>query len=135
MNKSSNAKSKSKGASTKPKAKPSAKSRKTFAETNSTTGLASATRPMVPKLTKSANAKTAGSTPGSRSASVVPSTGVSSTPVGDTEVVKAEKQEEEEEELLDNEDDKLYCLCKTKYDENRFMIACDRCVTTIQLVK
>ena len=25
------------------------------------------------------------------------------------------------------EDDKLYCVCKTKYDEDRVMIACDRC--------
>jgi COMPASS component SPP1 len=24
------------------------------------------------------------------------------------------------------EDDKLYCVCKTKYDEDRVMIACDR---------
>jgi COMPASS component SPP1 len=40
---------------------------------------------------------------------------------------KAEKQEEEEEEE-GQEDDKLYCVCKTKYDEDRFMIACDRCV-------
>lgn len=25
------------------------------------------------------------------------------------------------------EDDKLYCVCKTRYDEDRVMIACDRC--------
>ena len=25
-------------------------------------------------------------------------------------------------------DDKLYCICKTKYDEDRVMIACDRYV-------
>ena len=25
-----------------------------------------------------------------------------------------------------SEDDKLYCVCKTKYDQERFMIACDR---------
>ncbi|KAF9499712.1 hypothetical protein BDN71DRAFT_1350382, partial [Pleurotus eryngii] len=25
------------------------------------------------------------------------------------------------------DDDKLYCVCKTKYDEDRVMIACDRC--------
>lgn len=40
---------------------------------------------------------------------------------------KAEKQEEEEESD-GHEGDKLYCVCKTKYDEDRFMIACDRCV-------
>ncbi|KZT74661.1 hypothetical protein DAEQUDRAFT_734278 [Daedalea quercina L-15889] len=26
-----------------------------------------------------------------------------------------------------NQDDKLYCICKTRYDEDRAMIACDRC--------
>ncbi|EGC34868.1 hypothetical protein DICPUDRAFT_13956, partial [Dictyostelium purpureum] len=26
-----------------------------------------------------------------------------------------------------NNDDRLYCLCKRKYDSNMFMIACDRC--------
>ncbi|KAI0094661.1 hypothetical protein BDY19DRAFT_34933 [Irpex rosettiformis] len=30
----------------------------------------------------------------------------------------------EEEPVVD---DKLYCICKTKYDEDRVMIACDRC--------
>ncbi|KIJ45275.1 hypothetical protein M422DRAFT_117909, partial [Sphaerobolus stellatus SS14] len=25
------------------------------------------------------------------------------------------------------QDDKLYCLCKTPYDEDKVMIACDRC--------
>jgi COMPASS component SPP1 len=25
------------------------------------------------------------------------------------------------------EDDKLYCICKTRYDEEKVMIACDRC--------
>ena len=43
---------------------------------------------------------------------------------------KAEKQEEEEESDAANEDDRLYCVCKTKYDEGRCMIACDRCVST-----
>ncbi|KAG5653072.1 hypothetical protein H0H81_002452 [Sphagnurus paluster] len=53
----------------------------------------------------------------SRSASVMPA--------GPDTETKAEKQEEEEES--DHEDDKLYCVCKTKYDEDRCMIACDRC--------
>ncbi|KAF7320280.1 PHD-type domain-containing protein [Mycena kentingensis (nom. inval.)] len=40
----------------------------------------------------------------------------------------SEKPEEEEEELMPvAEDDKLYCICKTTYDEDRFMIACDKC--------
>lgn len=42
---------------------------------------------------------------------------------------KAEKQEEEEESDAANEDDRLYCVCKTKYDQERCMIACDRCVS------
>jgi len=28
----------------------------------------------------------------------------------------------------DADDDKLYCVCKTRYDEDRVMIACDRYV-------
>ncbi|KAJ7487650.1 hypothetical protein B0H11DRAFT_2014248 [Mycena galericulata] len=42
----------------------------------------------------------------------------------------SEKHEDEEEDALvaaAAEDDKLYCVCKTKYDEDRFMIACDKC--------
>ncbi|KAI0651809.1 hypothetical protein C8Q79DRAFT_1005065 [Trametes meyenii] len=35
-----------------------------------------------------------------------------------------EEPEEEEEEVID---DKLYCICKTSYDEDKVMIACDRC--------
>lgn len=59
----------------------------------------------------------------SRSASTMP--GGSVGPEG--EQPQAEKQEEEEGSD-GHEDDKLYCVCKTKYDEDRFMIACDRSV-------
>ena len=31
--------------------------------------------------------------------------------------------------VADAADDKLYCICKTSYDEDRVMIACDRCVS------
>lgn len=58
----------------------------------------------------------------SRSTSVLPGGSVG----GDTP--KAEKQEEEEDSGAENEDDKLYCVCKNKYDEDRFMIACDKYV-------
>jgi COMPASS component SPP1 len=51
--------------------------------------------------------------------------GGSAAPEG-ADAVKPEKQEEEEEEDMANDDDKLYCVCKTKYDEDRFMIACDK---------
>jgi COMPASS component SPP1 len=36
----------------------------------------------------------------------------------------------EEGEEKPEEDDKLYCVCKTKYDEDRVMIACDRYVAS-----
>jgi len=35
-------------------------------------------------------------------------------------------EEPDAEEDSDREDDKLYCVCKTRYDEDRVMIACDR---------
>jgi hypothetical protein len=35
-------------------------------------------------------------------------------------------KEEPEDEDSEREDDKLYCVCKTRYDEDRVMIACDR---------
>lgn len=38
---------------------------------------------------------------------------------------KVANEEPEEEAVVD---DKLYCICKTKYDEDRVMIACDRSV-------
>ncbi|KAG8219847.1 hypothetical protein J3R82DRAFT_825 [Butyriboletus roseoflavus] len=34
---------------------------------------------------------------------------------------------EPEADESDKEDNKLYCVCKTRYDEDRMMIACDRC--------
>ena len=54
----------------------------------------------------------------SRSTSVMPGT-------HDTDKAGEKKaQDEPEEEPV--VDDKLYCICKTKYDEYRVMIACDR---------
>lgn len=41
--------------------------------------------------------------------------------------VKEETAPEAEVDASDKEDDKLYCVCKTQYDEDRMMIACDRC--------
>jgi len=37
-----------------------------------------------------------------------------------------------EVDVSDKEDDKLYCVCKTQYDEDRMMIACDRSVSFSQ---
>lgn len=59
----------------------------------------------------------------SRSASVMPT--------GSVDHEAEEKDDDEKEEL---DDDKLYCVCKTKYDEDRFMIACDRFVTIASTV-
>lgn len=41
---------------------------------------------------------------------------------------KEEVTPEAEVDVSDKEDDKLYCVCKTQYDEGRVMIACDRSV-------
>ncbi|KXN89985.1 Set1 complex component spp1 [Leucoagaricus sp. SymC.cos] len=57
----------------------------------------------------------------SRSTSVIPGGSVEPEPEPER---KSEEKDEEKDEAID---DKLYCVCKTKYDEDRFMIACDRC--------
>ena len=44
-------------------------------------------------------------------------------------VVDGADGEREGEGAADAADDKLYCICKTSYDEDRVMIACDRCVS------
>jgi hypothetical protein len=52
-------------------------------------------------------------------------------PAATDEVVSpadAKERNGEEEPEVAAEDDKLYCVCKTKYDQERFMIACDRSV-------
>ncbi|PFH54515.1 hypothetical protein AMATHDRAFT_44374 [Amanita thiersii Skay4041] len=76
--------------------------------------------PIPPPVKKSASSTAASR---SRSTSVMPSG--SAGPEGDSKAL--DKQEEEESSDAANDDDKLYCVCKTKYDEDRFMIACDRC--------
>jgi len=45
-------------------------------------------------------------------------------PEGDQEMDKEPENEEDE----DATEDKLYCICKTSYDDEKVMIACDRCV-------
>jgi COMPASS component SPP1 len=69
-----------------------------------------------------------GSASRSGSTSVMPS-GIA-VPEGDIEmaVVEPEKDPEAEEDGEDKEDDKLYCVCKTRYEEDRVIIACDRYV-------
>ena len=66
----------------------------------------------------------------SRSTSVMPrgSTG----PDGDSKADIDELAVGEDDHSI--EDDKLYCVCKTKYDEDRVMIACDRCAFVTRCV-
>ena len=65
----------------------------------------------------------------SRSTSVMP---VSTTPApGALPSVPGEAEPEEAEEEME---DKLYCVCKTRYDDERIMIACDRCVAVNRCV-
>lgn len=72
----------------------------------------------------------------SRSTSVMP--GGSAVPEGDSKMIVVEPEkdpEAEEDNIEDKEDDKLYCVCKTRYDENRVMIACDRYVMTMNVMQ
>ena len=50
-------------------------------------------------------------------------------PTGTNSVLGSENKGPGEAEPDDGEEemeDKLYCVCKTKYDDERVMIACDR---------
>lgn len=76
---------------------------------------------------KKAAASTAnadGSNPRSRSHSVMPRASVDPEPDKD-KTPKVDEGSKEDEEAGD-EDDKLYCICRTRYDEDKVMIACDR---------
>lgn len=69
-----------------------------------------------PKDTSKSIPKLAGVDARSRSTSVLPA--------NDSKEDGAPVRQVEES---DKEDDKLYCVCKTGYDEDRVMIACDKC--------
>lgn len=103
-----------------PKAKSTAKSKVKTSEGTATPPLAvpKPGKVPIPLPVKKSVSSTAASR--SRSASVMPAG-----PEGD--VKPADKQEDEESSDGANDDDKLYCVCKTKYDEERCMIACDKC--------
>ncbi|KAI0078915.1 hypothetical protein K474DRAFT_1683555 [Panus rudis PR-1116 ss-1] len=83
--------------------------------TGSSTGRGKKASPAVTSGSKRGASATAGAASRSRSTSVLPQE-----PDKNNENVA----EEEAEEAVD---DKLYCICKTTYDEDRVMIACDRC--------
>ena len=51
-------------------------------------------------------------------------------PVSRTPGAENRPPEAELDEADQRTQDKLYCICKTGYDDERVMIACDRCVTT-----
>ena len=106
----------------KSRAKPTAKGKKAAAVDTALTAVV-VPSPSTSKTTKATTKKTAPSTSRSRSTSAMP--GGSVAPEG-ADAIKPEKQEEEEDSDAANDDDKLYCVCKTKYDEDRFMIACDK---------
>ncbi|KAK0208313.1 hypothetical protein DFS33DRAFT_431288 [Desarmillaria ectypa] len=46
---------------------------------------------------------------------------------GDAQEEGQDEKPEEKEKEKEVEDDKVYCVCKRKYDEGRCMIGCDRC--------
>ncbi|GJE86068.1 PHD-type domain-containing protein [Phanerochaete sordida] len=61
----------------------------------------------------------------SRSTSVMPGEGEASARKRSGQQMPDEKEEKVEDEQ--EVDDRLYCICRTPYDEDRVMIACDRC--------
>ncbi|KAG6902885.1 hypothetical protein C0995_010055 [Termitomyces sp. Mi166 len=99
-------------AATKPRARPGPKPKPKISDASLST---------IAAKSKAATGNKKSAASRSRSTSVMPNGSMGA----EGSEAKAEKQEEEEES--DQEDDKLYCVCKTTYDEDRFMIACDRC--------
>jgi COMPASS component SPP1 len=60
----------------------------------------------------------------SRSTSVMPHGSVG--PEGEAKADAEEVEVDADGDDQDNDDGKLYCICSTRYDEDRVMIACDR---------
>ncbi|KAJ3875086.1 hypothetical protein F5051DRAFT_415031 [Lentinula edodes] len=79
--------------------------------------------PTLVSRTASGSGGAVGSTSGARSRSTSAHPAGSVGPEVEGQTKEEEKTEDKEEEV----DDKLYCLCKTKYDEDKPMIACDSC--------
>lgn len=80
------------------------------------------TAPLKNKKLSSTVTKRSTITARSRSTSVMP---VSTTPAPGA--LSSAPGEAELDDAEDGMEDKLYCVCKTKYDDERIMIACDRC--------
>ncbi|KAJ7181705.1 hypothetical protein C8R43DRAFT_1055442 [Mycena crocata] len=104
---------------TKPRAKQAAKPKGKASD--AATGAGPVAKAKAPSAISRKSGSVAASASRSRSTSVMP--GGSVGPDG------SEKPDDDDEDTLAAaaEDDKLYCVCKTKYDEDRFMIACDKC--------
>ncbi|KAI0271367.1 hypothetical protein BC834DRAFT_966858 [Gloeopeniophorella convolvens] len=83
----------------------------------------SAPAPSKSKKTPATSTKKSALAARSRSTSVMPP---GTTPVPAASESKAPAEAEPEDEA-DEMEDKLYCVCKTKYDDEKVMIACDRC--------
>ncbi|KAF8745555.1 hypothetical protein AX14_006878 [Amanita brunnescens Koide BX004] len=111
-------KSKVTGSTLKSKSKSSTKSKSKATEGTATPPLVPLKTnklPIPPPVKKNVSSTAASR---SRSTSVMPSGSVE----GDNKNV-----ENDEDIDAPTDDDKLYCICKTKYDEGRLMIACDKC--------
>ena len=111
-------------AATKAKAKPATAAADSGSPVSATasTSKVSKSSPITGSAMKKASAAVVGV---SRSRSTSAMAGGSVVPEADGKVEPDEVEEDEDEA---KEDDKLYCVCKTRYDEDRVMIACDRCV-------
>ncbi|KAI0639360.1 hypothetical protein C8Q77DRAFT_1213944 [Trametes polyzona] len=117
----------------KPKAKTTATKTKAKAAKESTAGSSGRLTPSgggstaKSKKTAAANVAAASTAKRSVSAAVGQSRSRSASVMPAPPEPATKPQEEEEEEEEEAVDDKLYCICKTSYDEDKVMIACDRC--------
>ncbi|CAL1695921.1 unnamed protein product [Somion occarium] len=110
-----------------PKAKPKPKGRAKVVKDTTAGTSQTHLSPLVPTTTGRGKKSSPAATPGGkRAVSTVAGTQSRSrsTSVLPPESNKDSPAEAEAEETVD---DKLYCVCKTSYDEDRVMIACDRC--------
>jgi len=126
------AKPRAKAGGTKAKAKAALEDTSSTPVTASTSsGRGSKASPMTTSTMKKASASASAST-AAAGAAHSRSTSAMGGVVPDNIKVENEKDKEHEPAAVEGgegkEDDKLYCVCKTRYDEDRVMIACDRCV-------
>ncbi|KLO14429.1 hypothetical protein SCHPADRAFT_939500 [Schizopora paradoxa] len=98
--------------------------KKSIASTLAAQSAASTSKKKAVAVSSTANAD--GSNSRSRSHSVMPRASVDPEPEKD-KTPKIDEERAKDDEEAGDEDDKLYCICRTRYDEDRVMIACDRC--------